>query len=374
MVLDSDAPASFRAPSWAKIAHAGFPADGFEGAAASTRTWGESARGRCSSANRQEVEPRRRLFGKYVVLFVAVVSVALVANGLVEMWFSYSEHKAALVRIQREQAQAAAGKIEQFIKAIEGQIGWTTQLPWAAGTSLEQRRFDALRLLRQVPAITELAQLDPSGHEQLRVSRLAMDVIGSGVDFSQQPRFTEAMAHRVYYGPVYFRRESEPYMTLAVGGTRRDAGVSAAEVNLKFIWDVISQIRVGQRGHAFVVDAKGRLIAYPDISLVLRNTDLSELPQVRTARAGAVAPEIQQALDLEGHPVLTASAPVTPLGWMVFAELPVDEAYAPLYTSMQRSGLVLFGALGLAVLAGLLLARRMVVPDSCPALGSSADR
>ena len=49
------------------------------------------------------------------------------------------------------------------------------------------------------------------------------------------------------YGPVYFRRESEPYMTLAVAGTRRD-GVSVAEVNLKLIWDVISQIKVGQRG------------------------------------------------------------------------------------------------------------------------------
>ena len=64
-------------------------------------------------------------------------------------------------------------------------------------------------------------------------------------------------------------------MTLAVAGTRRDAGVSVAEVNLKLIWDVISQIKVGQRGHAYVVGSGGRLIAHPDISLVLRNTDLS---------------------------------------------------------------------------------------------------
>src|ERR1700745_2741923 len=87
---------------------------------------------------------RGRLFRKYVVLFVAVVSLALLANGLLEMWFSYQEHKASLVRIQREQAQAAASKIEQFIKEIEGQIGWTTQLPWTGATPLEQRRFDAL--------------------------------------------------------------------------------------------------------------------------------------------------------------------------------------------------------------------------------------
>ena len=40
-----------------------------------------------------------------------------------------------------------------------------------------------MRLLRQVPAITELIQLDDSGKEQLKVSRLAMDVVGSDKDY-----------------------------------------------------------------------------------------------------------------------------------------------------------------------------------------------
>src|SRR5262250_2981108 len=224
------------------------------------------------------------LFRKYVALFLAVVFIVLLTNVLFEIGFSYQEHKASLIRIQREQAESAATKIGQFIKEIESQVGWTTQLLWSVET-IEQRRFDALRLLRQVPAITELSQVDASGKEQLRVSRLAMDVVGSGLDLSKEPKFAEAVKNKVYYGPVYFRRESEPYMTLAIAGTRRDAGVSIAEVNLKLIWDVVSQIKVGERGHAYVVDAQGRLIAHPDISLVLRNTDMSKLAQVRAARA-----------------------------------------------------------------------------------------
>ena len=68
-----------------------------------------------------------------------------------------------------------------------------------------------------------------------------MDVLNSGIDLSKEPKFKEAITHKVYYGPVYFRRNSEPYMTLAVAGTRRAAGVSIAEVNLKFIWDVVSR-------------------------------------------------------------------------------------------------------------------------------------
>jgi signal transduction histidine kinase/CheY-like chemotaxis protein len=307
---------------------------------------------------------RRRLFSKYVALFVAVVTIALLSNGIFDVVFYYREHKASLIRIQREQAEAAAAKIGQFVKEIESQLGWTTQLPWSAG-SIEQRRFDALRLLRQVPAITELTQLDATGKERLRVSRLAMDVVGSGTDFSKDPKFTEAVAHKIYYGPVYFRRESEPYMTLAIAGTRRDAGVSVAEVNLKLIWDVVSQIKVGQHGHAYVVDAQGRLIAHPDISLVLRNTDMSKLAQVRAARAGSAgdpADTVQEADNIEGREVLTAYAPVAPLGWLMFVELPANEAYAPLYAALQRLGVVLLVALAFAVLAGMLLAGRMVGP------------
>src|SRR5215472_6535409 len=304
---------------------------------------------------------RSRLFFKYTLLFVTVVVLALAANGLFEVLFTYQEHKGSLIGIQEQQAVAAADKIEEFITQIESQVGWTTQLPWTDGT-LDQRRFDALRLLRQVPAITELAQIDASGHEQLKVSRLTMDVVGSGIDYSGKPEFKQAMANKVYYGPVYFRRESEPYMTIALAGARRDSGVSIAQVNLKLIWDVVSKIKVGINGRAFVVDGSGRLIAHPDISLVLRNTDMNRLAQVESARAGSAGDAVQEALDIGGHQVLTAFAPVNPLGWFVFVETPIAEAYAPLYASIQRTGYVLFGALALAFIAGMFLAGRMVGP------------
>jgi signal transduction histidine kinase len=314
---------------------------------------------------------RSRLFFKYTFLFVTVVVLALVASGGFEVRFSYQEHKNSLIGIQEQQAAAAADKIEEFITQIESQVGWTTQLPWTDGT-LDQRRFDALRLLRQVPAITELAQIDAAGREQLKVSRLTMDVVGSGIDYSHKPEFTQAVAHKVYYGPVYFRRESEPYMTLSLAGTRRDTGVSIAQVNLKLIWDVVSKIKVGAHGRAYVVDSGGRLIAHPDISLVLRNTDMSRLAQVRGARAGSATEAVQEADDIGGHKVLTAYAPVKPLGWFVFVETPIEEAYAPLYQSIERMGYVLLGALALAFIAGMFLAGRMVVPIQ--ALRSGAAR
>ena len=43
---------------------------------------------------------RSRVFTKYVALFVAVVAIALLSNGIFEVFFYYREHKASLIRIR----------------------------------------------------------------------------------------------------------------------------------------------------------------------------------------------------------------------------------------------------------------------------------
>jgi hypothetical protein len=52
------------------------------------------------------------------------------------------------------------------------------------------------------------------------------------------------------------------------------------------------------------------------------------------------------------------AAPDAPLGWLVFAEFPVDEARAPLYQAPERSSALLLAGLVLAFLAALFFARR----------------
>jgi signal transduction histidine kinase/CheY-like chemotaxis protein len=312
-------------------------------------------------------------FRKYVALFLAVICVILLSSALLDIWFSYWELRDALVRVQRAEAVTAAMRIEQFIDSIEGQLHWSVQLPWSADT-LEQRKFDGLRLMQQTPAVSELVQLDPSGHERLRVSRRAPSVVDSGTDFSADEQFVEARRNKVHYGPVRFRYESEPYMAIAIAGARPDSGVTIAEVDLQRIWDVVSRIKVGEHGRAYVVDSRGGLVAHPDISLVLKRTDMSGLPQVRAALGGAGAPsqDIADSVDLSGRPVLTAHAPVGRVGWFVFIEAPRAEAFATLYGSLTRSGALLLAGLVAAFACGLALARRMIAPIH--ALRTSAAR
>jgi signal transduction histidine kinase len=307
---------------------------------------------------------RGRLFLKYVALFVAVVCLALLSNDLFQLRFSIRDYMAMSTRIQQGQAEIAAAKIGQFVTEIEGQIGWIAHLAWA-DSQPDEWRFDVARLLRQVPPIMEFAKIDDLGRERLRVSRVAPEVVGSLADRSREPSFVEAVSNKVYYGPVYFRVESEPYMTLSVAGVRRDAGVSVVELNLKFIRDVIAQFKLGNGGRAYVLDAAGRLIAHSDLTMVLSRTDFSQLRHVRSALSGGSTgpPEDDLATeDINGRRILAAHAEIAPLGWRVFVETPVEEALAPLYEATRRTGLVLVAALILASLAGLFLARRMVVP------------
>jgi hypothetical protein len=118
---------------------------------------------------------RSSLFRKYAVYFVVLVTTALVGSGLIGLYFTYQESKAAALNLQSEKAAAAAVQIEAYVNEIVHQLGWM-HLP-LIGTSLEQRRIEYLKLLRQVPAITDVALVDKSGHEQLRASRLLTRII-----------------------------------------------------------------------------------------------------------------------------------------------------------------------------------------------------
>ena len=306
---------------------------------------------------------RGRLLRKYFLAILALVGGVLLASGSIGVYFSYQENKSALASLQHEKAVAAASRIEQFLRQIEQQLGFAA-LPQLGTGGIELRRIEFLKLLRLVPAVTDVLQLDAQGQELLAVSRLGMDVSGSSKDHAQDPAFLNAKAGQIWYGPVYFRKETEPYMAIAVRSSGEAGVVTVAEVNLKFIWDVVQRIKIGKKGKAYVLDAGGHLIADPDIGLVLRKTDFSKLEHVRAALAGP-APNDEQALlarDLSGTEVLTAFAGIEPLGWKVFVEQPVAEVYATLDATILRAGILMVAGLLVSAITAMWLARGMVRP------------
>ncbi len=305
---------------------------------------------------------RGRLFRKYLLLILTLVSSALLASGGIGLYFSYQENKLALASLQHEKAIAAASRIEQYVRQISQQLQYAS-LPQLDAGDVEMRRVEFLKLLRQAPEVTDIALLDADGREQNAVSRLGMDVTGSGRDRSGEAAFREARRGQPWYGPVYFRKETEPYMTIAVRSGGERGPVTVAEVNLKFIWDVVSRIKIGEKGKAYVVDASGHLVADPDIGLVLRKTSLAGLEHVKAAVIGEREREpAQTSHDLNGTRVLTAVAPIAALNWRVFAEQPVAEVYAKLNASILRTAALLLAGLVISAAAASALARSMVRP------------
>ena len=328
---------------------------------------------------------RGRLFRKYVVVLFVLVGGVLMAASLVELYFSYRETQRAIVREERAKAVAAAGRIEQFLKEIEQQVRETTRTasddPDASqvgpaklgfreglGAALaDQRALDFVRVLRNVPAISELSYLDLSGKEQVRVSRLDLDVVGSQEDFSRAPKFLEAKTGKTHWSPVYLKNESEPYSTLSIPVGKYAIEVTTAEVSLRPVQKMMSQIEVGPGGYGYVVDSRNHLITRPDGQSLRADQDLSSLARVRSARAesprgGDDAQGTVAADGFRGGMVLSAHASIGSLGWLVFVERPAADAYAPLRAPIVRSAAIFVLGLLLSVLASLLLARRMAAP------------
>src|SRR3954447_25767052 len=199
----------------------------------------------------------RSLFGKYVTSFVEVVVLVLAVNGGLETWFTYRQTTELLAKAQSEKAEATARRIEQSVSEIERQISWATR---ASATTLDQRRSDYALLLQQVPAVDRVIQLDGTGKELLRLTRSEV-VIASDIDYSGDPRSKAVQGRSVWFSPVYFDGP-DPFMSIAMPHSGRDAGSTVAEINLKFLSSFIDPEQIGTDNAAFVVGPSGRLLAH----------------------------------------------------------------------------------------------------------------
>jgi signal transduction histidine kinase len=312
---------------------------------------------------------RGRLLRHYFVISVLLIAGGLITSGSLEIYFRYHESREHLALLEREAATVAAVKIERFIRDVETAMKAASKGQEIAQGKLKSNyKFELKRLLFLIPAITEAIAIDRDGVKQAQISRfrgVSHDVSG---DLSTSTAFQKARKGISYLGPVYFVRQSEPHMTIALPieySKRNIIGVLQAEVNLKYVLEVISNIRPGTAGYAYAVTRSGDLIAHPDISLVLQQRNMAQLNQVKDAfQAISAIPKAKAVVahNLQGKKVISSYALVHGLDWAVFVERPVEDAYEPLYASILRTSSLLLVGLGVALLATLLVSRRVVRP------------
>lgn len=308
---------------------------------------------------------KARLVRRTFIIALILLSSGFIAGGAIELGFRYRESVNSIWLLQTEMANSAAFKIHQFMQGIDKTMRTVTQTQRLVESGLTKDfEFALIKLLKTEPAITSVTALDSGGREQYKFSRVQLALPGDLISRSDDEAFLRAKGGVTYFSPVYFVGDSEPYAIIATPIERfagEIVGVLIAEVNLKYIWDVVADIRVGQSGYAYVVSGNGDLIAHPDISLVLGRKNFAKLAQVQNALTGETGPSTTTT-NLVGQKVFTSYAAIPDLRWFVMVERPAAEAYTALRSSLLRSGVLLLVGLGMAILASLMIGYRVVRP------------
>jgi signal transduction histidine kinase len=269
---------------------------------------------------------------------------------------------------QQQTATGAALQIERFVQDIATTMKAVTKSPDIKSPKKRiDYEFELKRLFFLAPAITEALVLDTEGAVKARVSRFRAVTPLLKRDFSQSAAFNTSSQGKSYFGTVYFR-DNDPYLTVAVPiepFPGEFAGVLQAEVSLTDVLELVSAVKLGRAGYAYVVARSGELIAHPHIRLILQKRNVGQLNQVKAAfqsNPTVFRPSAMITQNIEQQAVFSSHALIPSLDWAVFIERPVQEAYEPIYASLLRTSVLLLIGLGVALLATLFVRRRVVRP------------
>jgi signal transduction histidine kinase len=313
---------------------------------------------------------RGRLLWHYFLISFILLAGGLITSGLWEIYFRYEEIRENIASVQRGAAADAAFRIDQFILQIQQLLVAATRSREVTAKGLSpDYRFELERLLLGAPAVTEVVAVNMEGIRQSGAARLRTVNPEGKRDFSTSKAFQAARRGSAYFGPAYFVRDVEPYMTIAVPIEHlagEIVGVLLAEVSLIYVGEnVVARLGSGQTEYVYVVNREGDLLAHPQVNLVLQRTNVRHLDQVASALGGgATDPDSRGRLtsNLKGVKVFSSYATIPDVDWIVFVERPAEELYRPLYSSIQRTATLLLVGLGMTLMASLLVARRILRP------------
>jgi signal transduction histidine kinase len=319
------------------------------------------------------------LFRRYVATIAGLVSVSVLTVGSILAFYHYSQDQQRAHEVQIAQARAASASIDAYLRDIEGvlhSLSSRSAEGAAAGRDAQARDFrDALKF---EPAILNIRSLDSDLLETNFVSRLDADRIESR---KPQPEIAQLLQHcsaPFCYGPTFIRDQTEPFVTLAVKSNAGGESL-AAEISVRFIDDVLARLSIGKSGRGYVVDLQGHLLAHPDLRTLLRNADVSRLPQVRAVRSALTQglPELPSVWgeSPDGGAVFSSATRIVGPDWLLYIEQPAAEVLRTVETTIGVTMFVLGIGIAAASLASLLLAQRLAKPilllrDGAQRLGS----
>ncbi len=311
----------------------------------------------------------RSLTATLAIAFLVLSVVVLLVSNVLQVFSSIATQQQVVAGKLQLIAQAASQPVSSFIrdKFRVLQIAASRDNLPAKSPTEQQQILDGL--LGSEPAFRQLMALNAQNQLTAQVSRLSQSTSEQSANLFSDKLFAQVKQGQQYISSVYIDPvTSEPLIFVAVPAT--DAlgdfqGTLAAEVNLKFMWDVVDQLKVGEGGLAYVVDDLGNLIAFNDTARVLKGENVQNLQEVEQfvgdpSSTDAGVPEV--ATGILGTTVVGTYAPLGTPPWAVVTELPWEEAYRDVIQQTLVSIGITVVIATLAGLAGAYLARRLAKP------------
>jgi len=307
-----------------------------------------------------------------VILTIAFVSVSvlvlLIASGL-ELYFSYNNQKKQVVSQQQLIARDAANSVKTYIHKKIEILQTAAILGNLTSPDREDQRLVMDKILGLDPSFRQLILFDKNAREIYRASRISRILIDQikavDVEIIQQG----LSQSNIYISTVYIdSSNNEPLMTVAIplmDVLDNYQGFITAEINLKFMWELVGAMKIGKAGLAYVVDKKGNLLAFGDTSRVLKGENLNDLHEVSRYINSNISTEKTNGEITKGikdNQVVAVYAELGNPDWAVIVELPAVEAFRDIIDSLQRTIIFLFSCLLLAVLISIFLSKKITKP------------
>ena len=306
-----------------------------------------------------------------IAFLILSALVLTIATTLYLFFFILDQREAIADRHQRI-ARAAAKDVNNFIHNKFDILKAANNFGRLASVSRYQQKIVLEQLLGAEPSFQELILLDAQGIELQTVSnwsKIFSGKIREDTKHIEKEILSRVKMNQDYISPVYiYRLTSEPIVIIAVPVTnilKEVSEILLADVKLKYMWDLVGDIKVGRNGMAYVVDRRGNLLAFNDITLVLQGKNLLHLKEVNkfiNKNELHTADKAEISKGIYGNYVVSAHAALDFPDWAVIVELPVIEAYSAVFTTISISVSVLLLSIILAVLTGRYLSTRITRP------------
>ncbi len=309
----------------------------------------------------QIARPFRSLTTTLTKMFLLSGLFVLLISTILGLYFSFQTQKQVVVGEQQLLAQNAANTVRGFLEEKFRVLDQAADVNNLA-TNEERHTLVMNKLMGREQSFRQLILLDLKGKEIKRVSKNSIEEKDHILPFKQDI-LAAVTAKKQYISHVYIdETTSEPLVLIAIAANNlfhEPEGAFIAEVNLKFMWNLVNQIRIGDKGLAYVIDREGALLAFRDTSKVLRHENLSALQDPLQFTQGTEDTGAEVSKGILGTYVVSSFVPLGTPDWAVVIELPVFEAYRSVLTIALYSLLVLlFGAI-VAIGSGRYFSKRI---------------